>query len=136
MELNTNDVYLYVDNYDIHGLMTKVSIAAKVDSIDVTTGGDTHVRRQAGIKDVTGSFTITYRVDQVNEYVAKLAPGKIVNLDYGSEKAVAGKPRHKQDILVTEVSHEITADKQLVVFEVSWEGAGVPEYDMYNGATF
>lgn len=136
---NGNNGYLALDGIDISGYITEVTgLEAEIGDEDVTSGfGATDVQRAGKLMDRNGKITIAYVEGRVPTYIAKFQAGGIVNLVYGPEGAVSGKPKHQQDILITKLGGlKQTVDKTKIVFEADWKQAAKPTADLHKGTVF
>lgn len=136
---NGNNGFLSFDGNDFSGKVTEVTgLEAEVGDEDTTAGFNaTDVTRAPKLKDRSGKFTIVYEEGRVPTYVPIVQVGKVLNMVYGPEGAVSGKPKHQQDILVTKLSGpKQTVDKSLVKFEGDWKQASKPTADLHAGAVF
>lgn len=133
---NGNDAYLTIGGTDVSGFWTGFTLTESIEAVDVTAGSGTdHRERAEGLADTSCSGTIVYDAASVSTYIQKLKPGTYTII-WGPEGNTAGKPKHEQSFIITEVSHSVTVDKKMVVFEFSGKAAAAPTYDMHAGATF
>lgn len=136
---NGNNGYLGIDGYDFSGKVLEVTgIEAEVGDEDVTAGfGATDVQRAAKLADRSGKITVAYEANNVPSYMPRIQAGLIVNMVYGPEGAISGKPKHQQNILITKVGGlKQTVDKSKIVFEVDWKQSEGPMVDLHAGGTF
>jgi hypothetical protein len=136
---NGNSGYLAIDGVDYSGKVTEMTgVEAEVGDEEVTAGfGATDVERAAKLKDRSGKITIAYEEGRVPTYIGGLQAGKIVNVVYGPEGAVSGKPKHQQSVLITKLGGlKQTVDKTMIVFECDWKQAAKPTADLHAGAVF
>ncbi len=136
---NGNNGYLALDGIDVSGKVTEVTgVEAEVGDEDVTAGfGATDVQRAAKLKDRSGKITIAYEEGKVPTYIKSFQAGQVVNMLYGPEGAVSGKPKHQQDVLITKLGGlKQSVDKTKIVFEADWKQANKPTADLHNGAVF
>lgn len=135
---NGNNGYLALDAVDVSGKVTECNIKRATSTEVVTAGfGQTDEQRAGKLNDRTGNIVIAYEEGRVPSYIRSIQTGKRVNLVYGPEGAVSGKPKHQQDVIFTSVDGpKQSVDKTKIVFSADWEQADKPMVDMYDGGVF
>jgi len=136
--LAQNNYYLTLDGVDVSPYTGEISLDAKSEEIDITSGaGTTHMARSAGLRDTSMKATLAYEDTLLAAYVAKINPGSLYAVVYGPEGAISGKPRHAQSMLLTATSGPKTdVKKGFTVFELQFSGAAAPTMDFYTGGVF
>lgn len=137
--LNGNNVYLSWDGVDISGYWTgEVSKDESVNTVDTTAGsGATHTQRAAGLLDNSLSFSVVYDDADLADYVSKLVSGTKATLIYGPENNTVGKPKFECVMILQSVSGpSVSIEKNMVSFDLSFEGAAAPTASIGNGDTF
>lgn len=137
--LNGNSAYLSFNGTQLDGYWTgAVSRSVNTATVDVTAGsGATHVERNAGLSDTSMSFAVVYDDTNIATYVTALAPGTKGALIYGPEGNGTGKPKFQCSMILTSVDGpNASIDKNMVSFELSFEGAAAPTATIEDGDTF
>lgn len=132
-----NNDYLSIDGVDLSAYWREAEITPSIETADVTAGsGSTHRERNEGLKDHTFNFTIVYDSADLQTILPVIKPGTHTVI-YGPEGNAAGKPKHQQSFIFTEVPTGGNYEKSDArVFSISAEAAAAPTYDMYAGAVF
>lgn len=136
-ELADNNVFLKMGGVVVDAFFREVQVETTNSGVDTTAGaGTSHTKRQPGLNDTSFSISLAYDTQHVQTFIQKIARGQVLEIEYGSEGAVSGKPRHIQDVLITSVSHTISVDKSAVTFAINGQGADAPSVDMFAGAVY
>lgn len=136
---NGNTMYLEMDGVDVSAFFTATTGLETTNEVqDVTAGsGQTHVQRLPGLSDTKGTFTLIYQVGSLPSYIQRLQPGQVVRYVYGPEGNASGKPVQEADVVINSVKGpDVTIKKELVKFEVAWDGADKPIRSILNGDVF
>lgn len=137
MRLTSNGWYLTLDGVDVKAYVVSVGVSQSVETKETTAGPKNHEQKQAGLRKTSYKITLVYEIGSVSAYIQKVKPGASYVLEYGPESNASGKPRQQQTVLVTNVEGpSMTASKDLVVFDITAEGADEPTVDMVNGAVY
>lgn len=131
-----NNFYLKIDSTDMSAYVVDGTLTPKVNEVDTTAGaGTTYMKRQAGLKDTSGSWTIA--VDDTNfpAQIAACQPG-VHTIEWGPQGATTGKPRHVQSMLISEAPIDTKVTKDMHAFKVSASGAAAPTVDMMAGGVY
>jgi hypothetical protein len=134
---NGNCVFIAIDGVSMGTIFVEMSPDTSLETHDSTSGAcATHVQRLPGLKDNKGTIKLIYDTDSVVADFQGFRLGRHV-LDYGPDTNQPGKPRHTVPIIITNVKGPAPmAKKETVFFEISYEAADAPLYDMYEGATW
>lgn len=136
-EYAENTVYLKMGSVVVDTYFREVNLTPSNAAVDTTAGaGVRHTKRQPGLNDTSISITLAYDTEHVPDYIRKIKPGQVIEIEYGSEGNVSGKPRHLQDFVITSAAHAVSVDKSAVSFTIQGEGAEEPVYDMHDGAVY
>lgn len=146
---NGNDAYLSVNSVivaDPDDATEKVfrmfRMSRSVGDENTTSGAGAEWEDHAGkLGVINGTITISYNTSRVLTDLAAIddrtAEGQIIPIVWGPEGDVAGKPKHDQDFLVTQINGpEVNVEKPLVTFEMTVVSSGAPRSNMYAGDTF
>ncbi|MCK6578116.1 MAG: hypothetical protein L6Q98_08445 [Anaerolineae bacterium] len=136
--LADNNAYLKIDNVVVNAYFKRVRIEPSAVEIDVTGGsGATDVQRVAGLNDTSITITLQYDTTSLQSYVQHIARGQVVEIEYGPESNVSGKPRHVQSFLIMSAApSEQNVQKDEVVFEIQGSGAAAASVDMFAGGVY
>lgn len=136
-ELADNNVYLKVGGVAVTAFFREVSLDFKNSGVDTTAGaGVAHTMRAPGLNDTSITMMLAYDTDNVQSFVQKIAPGQVLEIEYGPEGATSGRPRHVQNFLITSNAHTVSVDKSAVSFSIAGEGAEAPTINMNAGAVY
>lgn len=109
---------------------------------NVTSGAGTEWEDHAGsLNVINGTVTISYNGTRVladlQAIAEQTAEQMIIPIVWGPDTDTAGKPKHDQDFLVTQIKGpEISVEKKLVTFEMTVVSSGTPRSSLYAGDTF
>lgn len=137
--LNGNNVYLELDGVDVSAYFTgEISRTTTNNTQETTAGsGRTGVQRAAGLNDYSLELSLAYDVADLGTYKGKLVKGAAYTMIYGPEGNGSGKPKDEVPVIIASVSGpNITIDKQMVMFEVSFQQADEPITLIESGGTF
>jgi hypothetical protein len=135
--LADNNVFISVDGVQVQSFFKTVSLSPSNKTVDTTRGANTaHMQRAPGLNDTSITMKLGYDTTSVQSFIQKLRPGQTVQIDYGPEGAVSGKPRHTQQFVITGAGHTVSVTKEEVVFDISGEAADAPIADIFAGAVF
>jgi len=133
---NGNNIYLKIGNFEVQAKFKKVSLEPSIATVDTTRGaGTNHMQRNTGLEDTKLGVTLGYDTDIIQTQLRYLKPGRYPVI-FGPEGAIAGKPRHIQDFILTSSPLEISVEKSEVAFDMKFEAADAPYANMFDGATF
>lgn len=123
---------------DISALFKSYDFTQSVDEVDVTAGSNTTYReRNAGLKSVDLTITITYDRDTLTNIHSIVEAGDKVTVEIGPEGNTGGYPRHVQSFLCTEVDRPgASVEKDERTFVYTFLSDGAPSTDMFNGGTY
>jgi len=133
--VNTNNAYLNWNGTDLSAYwIGEVDISSENSSVETTSGANaTHVMRNAGLSDTTISFELVVDDVTYNSYKSVLVIGTKGTLIYGSEGAVAGKPKFEDVMILTNVSGpNATIEKGVHMHSLEFEGAAAPTATFAN----
>ena len=83
------------------------------------------------------SFNIVYDDTDLATYVGGLKSGTKATLVFGPEGNATGKPKFECTMILSSVTGPSpTVSKGMVMFELSFDGAGAPTATIPNGDTF
>lgn len=137
VSLAENNVYLKMGGTEVDAYFKEVSLSVSNSAQDVTAGAGTDwVQRAPGLNDISISINLAYDLTNLQTYIQKIAPGQTIEIEYGPEDAVSGKPRHVQNFVITGTDHGENVDKSPVVFSISGEGADAPSVNMFTGGVY
>lgn len=132
-----NNVYLKMGGTEVQTYFVEVKLEPSNSANDTTAGaGQDWTMRAAGLNDMKLSISLMYDADNIQTYIQKLKPGQIIEVEYGPEGAVTGKPRHIQTFVLTGASSGVKISKEAVMFEITGEGAAAPTVNMFDGAVY
>ena len=134
--LNGNNAFLSLDGVDVSAYFTgEISRSVTNNTQETTAGaGATAVQRKAGLDDYSLELSLAYDVDDLGTYKAKLVKGSSYDMIYGPEGNGSGKPKDEVPVIISSVSGpNVTIDKQMVMFTVSFQGAGAATSLIENG---
>lgn len=137
--LNGNNAYLSVGGTNVSGWWTgEIGFSTSNSSVDITAGaGTTHVERAGGLSDTAMSFSVVYDTTDIALYRAALIPGTVYTVIYGPESNVTNKPKFQCEMILEEVSGpNVTIEKSMVMFELSFTGAAAPTATIESGSVF
>lgn len=140
-QYESNNAYLEIDGTDVSGYWTGTADAEQ--SADIKEGnygaGQEYVRRVGGLIDTTISFSIIYDTETTAkaESFNLFRTGQIVDIVYGPEGQIAGKPRHAGKFYIDSLTGpSVDQEKAPVMVEISLSQQDEPTDDMYNGGVF
>jgi hypothetical protein len=134
--LSGNNVHLVIGGTTVTAYFTDVELSPSVESVDVTAGGGReHRQRNVGLGDTGMTITLVYDAANIQTYIQKLKPG-LYTVEYGPEGNTVGKPKHIQDFILTGAPFSVSVEKSKVAFQLSFEAAEAPTFDMFNGAVY
>jgi hypothetical protein len=137
VSLAENTVYLKMGGTEVDAYFKDVSLSASNSSVDVTAGSGTDwMQRAAGLNDMNISISLAYDLTNIQTYIQKIAPGQTIEIEYGPEDNVSGKPRHVQNFVITGADHQVSVDKSAVVFSITGDGADAPSINMFAGGVY
>ncbi len=132
-----NTVFLKIDSVEVDAYFVDVDLTGSNSPVDTTAGSGTDWNMRApGLNDASINITLMYDVSAVQTYIQKIAPGARVTIEYGSEDAVSGKPRHVQEFIISSNQHGLTVGKDAVKFSITGDGADAPSVNMYAGGVY
>ena len=132
-----NTVFLKLGGTEVDAYFKTVSPSVSNSPVDVTAGsGVDWTQRAPGLNDISFSISLAYDAANVSTYIQRLAVGQVIEVEYGPEDAVSGKPRHVQNCNVDSVDFETNVDKSAVVFNISLSGADAPSVNMFAGGVY
>ena len=137
--LNGNDVYVTLDSVDVSAYWTgEVARNVTNNTVETTAGAGTDwVERQGGLLDYSLSLSLVYDDANLTDYLAKLKPGTTYTMVYGPEGNTAGKPKDELSVIVSSIDGpNPSINKDMVMFAVTFQGAGTPTAWVENGDTF
>jgi hypothetical protein len=133
---NGNNVYLKIGTVQVDAYWKSVELTPSLESVDVTAGSNTaHRERNEGLADTSLSATIVYDAAAIQTYIQTLKPGTYT-VEFGPEGNVAGKPKHIQSFILTESPFSVEVEKAEVAFQLSFEAAAAPTYNMFSGSVW
>lgn len=133
---NGNNMYLSLNGFEVMADFKKVNLEPSLETVETTRGAGTeHKQRNPGLNDTKMGVTLGYDTARIQQQIRYLKPGKYVAV-FGPEGAIAGKPKHVQEFIMTGAPLEIVVEKGEVAFDISLEAADKPLVDMFNGGTF
>ena len=133
---NGNGIYLSIGGVVMDAYFKSVELTSSLESVDVTAGSNSaHRERAEGLADTSMSVTLVYDSATLQSYVQKLRPGTYPII-FGPEGNTAGKPKHVQDMILTEAPFSVEVEKAEVAFQLSFEAAAAPSFSIFNGAVF
>lgn len=136
---NGNNAYLEIDGVDVSGFYTDaIEMERTNETQDTTAGaGRTHVQRRAGLNDTTMKFVVVYDDELKAQYVGSLKEGLECWVTYGPEGNAAGKPCHRQRMIIDGVTGpNVSIKKERVGFEISCSGMDAAVKSISNGDVF
>lgn len=137
VSLAENNVYLKMGGTEVDAYFKEVTLSASNSSVDVTAGSGTDwVQRAPGLNDINISITLAYDLTNIQTYIQKIAPGQTIEIEYGPEDNISGKPRHVQEFVITGNDHGENVDKSPVVFNITGEGAAAPTVNFFAGGVY
>ena len=147
--LNGNEAYLSVNSVVVadpgdatEKVFRMFRMSLSTGDENVTAGAGTNWEDHAGkLNVINGTITIVYNTSRVTADLAAIsdqtAEGMLIPIIWGPERDVAGKPKHEQNFLVTQINGpEINAEKPLVTFEMTVVSSGEPTSNLYDGDTW
>jgi hypothetical protein len=100
-----------------------------------------HIQRAPGLDDHKMSFSVIYDDTDLSSYVAALKRGTSGTLIYSPDGKENGKPKFEGEMILVGVrGPNATIDKQMQMFELSFEAADEPtatieDGDVWSGLT-
>lgn len=135
--LADNNVYLKIDGVVVNAFFKEVTPSGSSAGIDTTHGSGTDWTEESpGLKSMSFDITLTYDVELVQTYIQHIAKGQVVEIEYGPESNVSGKPRHVQNFHIESNKHTVSHDKSEVTFEITANNHGAPSIDMDAGGVY
>lgn len=135
--LSGNKPYIKLDDVEVNAYFQSAKLTPSASTEEVTAGsGVEHIQRNPKLRDHKMDITLTYDTADLQTYIRKLRPGQIVQVEYGPEWNLPGKPRHVQDFIFEEAPHELAVEKNKVTFALSGVAADAPVVDMYTGGVY
>lgn len=136
-QYNGNGIFISLDGTDVSAYWTDVfNLSYNNNTVEVTAGaGETHIERNSGLDDITGSFQLYYEANTptLDLYKALIKPGSKRTMIFGPEGNTAGKPVHEQTIIINTADGPSPAiAKDFVVFTVNWQGAAAPTRNLHE----
>lgn len=138
MQKADNAVFLKVDGVEMQADFTEVNLQNTNSGSETTKGANaTTIERAAGLDDYKLTFKLGWDTTNAPTQITHLKAGQIVNVEYGIDGAVSGKPRHVQNFLIDSYDPgTVTVGKAPVIMSVSASGSGAPSVNMFAGGTF
>lgn len=146
---NGNNAYLSINSRvvgdpddDTEKVFKSCSFSESIGDENVTGGAGTDWEDHAGkLRVVNGTIMIIYHTDRITADMTAIRDlsNSLQNVPivWGPEGDVAGKPKHDQDFLITQVKGpEVDVNKPLVTLELTVISSGAPRSDMYAGDTW
>ena len=134
---NGNAPYVTLNGVDVSPMFAKINLNRTGNTTEVTAGsGATDKMRKPGLADTKLKLKLGYKVGSVPSYIELLDANTVITLEYGPEGQTSGKPRHRQDFIVTATPIEQTVNADEVAFEIDADAADAAEYNMYAGAVW
>jgi hypothetical protein len=130
-----NNYFFKIDTFDLSAYVMNVEINNSIETNDASRGNTDWVQRTPGRFDITMTVTVSYDDALLATYIQRLQPGRH-DIEYGSEGAVTGKPRHVQSMILTEAPFTVGREKSVVAFELSLVGQDAPSVNMYAGGVY
>lgn len=137
--LNGNQAYLYFNSIDLSGYWTdKIDFSKTNSTVEVTSGaGETYVEKAPGLNDTSMKFMVVYDSPNLAAYRTALVIGTQADLIFGPEGNVAGKPKFQCNMVLKGVKGPgNTIQKDMVSFELDFEGAAAPTATIEGGSVF
>jgi hypothetical protein len=133
---NGNNVYLKIGGVQVDAYWKSVELSPSLETVDVTAGSNTaHRERNEGLADTSLTATIVYDSATIQTYIQTLKPGTYT-VEFGPEGNVAGKPKHIQSFILTEAPFSVEVEKTEVAFQLSFEAAAAPTFNMFAGSVW
>lgn len=114
------------------------SVSKSNSSVETTSGsGVTDMTRGRGLNSHSFRASIAYLTDTVDDILLAIGDDDIIEVEFGPESNVAGKPRHVQTFNITSIEGpEKTVEKGAVEFSIQAESAAAPSVNMYAGGVY
>jgi hypothetical protein len=129
-----NQYFVKIGAFNVSAFVKSVSLSPSAATTITTRGNAAHQQRATALKDTSFSVTLGYEVGLA--FLAAMVPGTTYTIEYGPEGNTSGKPRHVQAFILTGAPHEISVNKDEVVFSLDFEAADGPTVDMMAGGAF
>lgn len=133
---NGNDLYLKIGSVAVSAYFKEVELSPSIESVDITTGSGTdHRMRAAGLEDTSLTATLVYDAADIQTYIQSLKPG-VYTVEFAPEGNTTGKPKHIQSFILTQAPFGVSVEKSEVAFQLTFEAAAAPTYNMFAGAVY
>jgi len=136
-QLNGPNPLFIIDGVTINAEFIEVSLKRQNEVKDASRGTGSDKQVQAGQNSTTINFTLAYNIGTVQNIITHIQPGARVQIEYGPEQAVAGKPRHVQYFLIDSLDGpKQNTKKDVVNFVGSGQSDGTASVDFYTGGVY